>query len=93
MTSTDRDPKRPTGGYRGTLPARDDRLARTWLIIMGIIFVSIFVLAFIGVPSRLIPDPTPVPVPTLAPTPAETETETETDEPEEPEEPEASPTG
>ncbi|HVM24938.1 MAG TPA: hypothetical protein VM253_06030 [Candidatus Limnocylindrales bacterium] len=93
MTSTDRDrdPKRPAGGYRGTLPARDDRLARTWLIIMGIIFVSIFVLAFIGVPSRLIPDPTPVPVPTLAPTPAETEAET--DGAEEPTEPAPSPTG
>jgi hypothetical protein len=67
--------ERRSGGYRGTLPAREDRLARTWLIIIGIILVSIFVLAFIGVPSRLIPDPTPVPVPTIAPTPSPAETE------------------
>lgn len=76
MTST--DPNRPAG-YRGTLPAREDRLARPWLIAVAAIFVLIFVLAFLGVPSRFIPDPTPVPLPTspvptqtIDPSPAET---------------------
>jgi hypothetical protein len=62
---TKNEPKRP--GYRGTLPERDDRLARTWLIIVGAIFVAIMVLSVLGVPSRLIPDPTPVPLPTNPP--------------------------
>jgi hypothetical protein len=63
MTRTDseRDPKRP--GYRGTLPERDDRLARTWLIVVGVIFVAIMVLAVLGIPSRFFPEPTPVPTP------------------------------
>jgi hypothetical protein len=72
MTST--DPKRTgagagTGGagYRGTLPPREDRLARPWLLLIAAIFVLIFVLSFLGVPSRLIPDPTPVPLPTNPP--------------------------
>jgi hypothetical protein len=71
MTST--EPKRPAG-YRRTLPARDDRLGRLWLVIVAIIFVGIFVLAFLGVPSRLIPDPTPIPLPTPAPTATPTAT-------------------
>ena len=63
---TSNEPKRPAG-YRGTLPAREDRLARPWLLIVAAIFVGIFVLSFLGVPSRLMPDPTPVPLPTLPP--------------------------
>jgi hypothetical protein len=55
-------------GYRGTLPPRGDHLARPWLLVVAGIFVLIFVLAFLGIPSRLIPDPTPVPVPTTPPT-------------------------
>jgi cytoskeletal protein RodZ len=63
---TTNEPKRP--GYRGTLPEREDRLARTWLIIVGVIFVAIIVLSLLGVPSRFIPDATPVPLPTNPPT-------------------------
>lgn len=60
MTSTDtnREP-----GYRGALPTRDDRLARPWLLVVAGIFVLIFVLSFLGLPSSLIPEPTPVPLP------------------------------
>lgn len=63
---TSNQPNRPAG-YRGTLPAREDRLARPWLIIVGAIFVGIFLLSILGVPSRFIPDPTPIPIPTAAP--------------------------
>ncbi len=70
MTTTN-DPRRPGGaggpGYRGTLPAREDRLARPWLIIVAAIFVGIMVLSVLGVPSRFIPDPTPIPLPTNPP--------------------------
>jgi hypothetical protein len=55
-------------GYRGTLPPKEDHLARPWLLVVAGIFVLIFVLAFLGIPSRLIPDPTPVPLPTTPPT-------------------------
>jgi hypothetical protein len=65
MSST--DPQR-TPGYRGALPLREDRLARPWLIAVAAIFVLVFVLAVLGVPSRFIPDPTPGP--TLVPTPS-----------------------
>jgi cytoskeletal protein RodZ len=66
---TTNEPKRP--GYRGTLPERDDRLARTWLLIIGAIFVAIIVLSALAIPSRFIPDPTPVPLPTNPPAPTE----------------------
>lgn len=55
-------------GYRGTLPPREDRLARPWLIIVAAIFIGILVLSALGIPSRFIPDPTPVPLPTNPPT-------------------------
>jgi hypothetical protein len=108
MTST--EPKRPgsgtsgvagpdRAGYRGTLPPREDRLARPWLLVVAGIFVLIFVLSFLGVPSRLIPDPTPVPVPTTppttqspAPTPTDDASPTPTLTPDE-ESPTPSPTG
>lgn len=65
---TTKDTQAPTrGGYRGTLPEREDRLARTWLVIVAAIFVGIMVLAALGVPSRFIPEPTPVPLPTNPP--------------------------
>lgn len=54
-------------GYRGALPPREDRLARPWLLIVAGIFVAIIVLSILGVPSRLIPEPTPVPLPTNPP--------------------------
>ena len=66
MTTTDvkREP-----GYRGSLPPRQDHLARPWILTVLGIFVLIFVLAIAGVPSRFLPDPTPIPtvVPTASP--------------------------
>lgn len=80
MTTNDSKQQRSTGGsgYRGTLPARDDRLARPWLIIVAAVFVGILVLSVLGVPSRFIPEPTPVPLPTNPPA-TESPTESPTD--------------
>ncbi|MCV0404479.1 MAG: hypothetical protein K5924_12365 [Chloroflexi bacterium] len=50
-------------GYRGALPAREDGLAKPWVLTVIGIFVLIIVLSIAGIPSRLIPDPTPVPLP------------------------------
>ena len=69
MTSTN-DPKREPG-YRGSLPPREDRLARPWILVVVGIFVLIIVMSVAGVPSRFIPEPTPVPLPSLAPIPSE----------------------
>lgn len=69
MTTTN-DPKREPG-YRGSLPPREDRLARPWILVVLGIFVLIIVLSVVGVPSRFIPEPTPVPLPSLAPIPSE----------------------
>jgi hypothetical protein len=60
MTKT--DPARAPG-YRGSLPTREDRLARPWVLTVIGIFVLILVLSVLGIPSRLIPDPTPIPLP------------------------------
>lgn len=60
MTKT--DPARAPG-YRGSLPTREDRLARPWIATVIGIFVLILVLSALGIPSRLIPDPTPIPLP------------------------------
>lgn len=57
------EPGRNEPGYRGALPTRQDRLARTWILTVIAIFVLIFVLAVLGIPSRLIPEPTPIPLP------------------------------
>ena len=57
------DPVRNEPGYRGALPTREDRLARTWILAVIAIFVLVFVLAVLGVPSRFIPEPTPIPLP------------------------------
>ena len=61
----------PTGparevGYRGSLPPRDDRIARPWVLAVVAIFVLILLLAWAGLPSRLIPEPTPAPVPSFS---------------------------
>ncbi len=68
MTTTepqrDRDRDRQPG-YRGALPPREDRLARPWILAVFAIFVLVFVLSFLGVPSRFIPEPTPVPLPSV----------------------------
>lgn len=68
MTSSKTDPQRPSG-YRGALPERDDTLARPWIITVIAIFVLVFVLSLLEVPSRFIPDPTPVPTPIATATP------------------------
>jgi hypothetical protein len=52
-------------GYRGSLPTRDDRLARPWIIAVLGIFLLVIALSLAGIPSRFIPDPTPVPLPSL----------------------------
>ena len=52
-------------GYRGALPTREDRLARPWIVTVAGIFMLIFALAFLGVPSRFFPEPADVPPPTL----------------------------
>ena len=63
---TTNEPKRDPG-YRGALPTRNDRLARPWLIAVIAIFVAIFVLSFLEIPSRFVPEPTPLPIPTERP--------------------------
>ncbi len=63
MTSST-DPKREPG-YRGSLPPREDRLARPWILIVLGIFVLILLLSIAGIPSRFFPEPTPVPLPSL----------------------------
>ena len=63
MTKT--DPTRAPG-YRGSLPTREDRLARPWVLTVIGIFVLILVLSVLGIPSRLIPDPTPIPLPSTS---------------------------
>ena len=59
-----KDPREP--GYRGTLPPREDRLARPWLLAVVAIFVAIMLLSILAVPSRFLPDPT-VPTPIVSP--------------------------
>jgi hypothetical protein len=57
-------------GYRGALPPRSDWLARGWVIVVIAIFLSLFVLDVLNVPTRLLPEPTPVPTPVLTPAPS-----------------------
>ena len=65
---TTNEPRRErTPGYRGALPARDDRLARPWILTVIGIFVLILVLSVLGIPSRFVPDPTPIPLPSALP--------------------------
>jgi hypothetical protein len=61
---TTNEPKRDPG-YRGALPTRNDRLARPWIIAVIAIFVAIFVLSFLEIPSRFTPEPTPLPIPSV----------------------------
>jgi hypothetical protein len=70
MTNSTTDPKREPG-YRGSLPPRDDGLARPWILAVIGIFVLVIVLSVAGVPSRFIPDPTPFPTPSSTPVPSE----------------------
>lgn len=57
------DAARNEPGYRGALPTREDRLARTWILTIIAIFVLVLVLAVIGIPSRFVPEPTLIPLP------------------------------
>ncbi len=58
----------PAPGYRGTLPPRNDNLAKPWVIVVAVIFVLIFALAVAKVPSTLFPErPTPIPTASVAP--------------------------
>lgn len=53
-------------GYRGALAERDDRLAKPWVVTVIVIFLLMLVLAFAGLPSRLLEEPVQ-PVPSVAP--------------------------
>jgi hypothetical protein len=55
------DQQRPAPGYRGALPPAQDRLARPWVVVVIGLFVLMFVLALLGFPSSLTPEPTPFP--------------------------------
>jgi hypothetical protein len=70
MTTSTTDPKREPG-YRGSLPPREDGLARPWILVVLGIFVLIVILSLAGVPSRFIPEPTPLPTPSSTPVPSE----------------------
>lgn len=61
------DPSRTEPGYRGSLPSREDRLARPWMLAIIGIFLLVIVLSIAGIPSRFIPDPTAPPLPSLPP--------------------------
>jgi len=63
---TKADPTRAPG-YRGSLPTREDRLGRPWILAVIGAFVLILVLSVLGVPSRFIPDQTPIPIPSTLP--------------------------
>ena len=54
--------QRPSG-YRGALPTRNDTIARPWVLAVVAIFVLMFVLAFLGFPSSLFPEPSGAPNP------------------------------
>jgi hypothetical protein len=48
-------------GYRGALPPRNDWLARGWVLVVIAIFIGMFVLDVLNVPTILFPPPSPVP--------------------------------
>ena len=89
MTNSTTDPKREPG-YRGSLPPREDRLARPWILAVLGIFVLVIVLSVAGVPSRFIPDPTPLPAPSSTPIPSESPSAEPSESAEESSEPSAS---
>ena len=60
-------PQTSTPGYRGALPPRSDWTARIWVLVVVAIFLAMFVLAALGFPSRLLPEPTPSPLPSALP--------------------------
>jgi hypothetical protein len=94
MTKT--DPARAPG-YRGSLPTREDRLAKPWILTVIGAFVLILALSALGVPSRFIPDATPIPIPSALASgsaePSATESAGESASPSAEASPEPSPTG
>lgn len=54
-------------GYRGALPPRNDWLARGWVVVVIAIFIGMFVLDVLNVPTILFPPPSPVPSVSPAP--------------------------
>lgn len=91
MTTSDpgRQPRQP--GYRGALRPREDRLAAPWVLTVVAIFVLVFVLSVLGVPSRFFPEPTPVPTPSATASPTATAEPSASAEASEEESAEASP--
>jgi hypothetical protein len=85
MTDRPREP-----GYRGSLPPRDDVLARVWVLVVIAIFLLMFILSFLRFPSVLFPEETPLPLPSI-PAASGSPTATESAEPTETEEPTESP--
>jgi len=61
--------QRPSG-YRGALPTRNDTIARPWVLAVVAIFVLMFVLAFLGFPSSLFPEPAGSPNPSFSLSPS-----------------------
>ena len=61
--------QRPSG-YRGALPTRNDTIARPWVLAVVAIFVLMFVLAFLGFPSSLFPQPSGSPNPSFSLSPS-----------------------
>lgn len=60
-------PRRPAPPRSGAVPdPRGDPISAIWAISVVGIFALIFVLAFVGIPSRLFPAATPQPLPTFS---------------------------
>ena len=66
------DQQRPSG-YRGARPARNDELARPWVVIVIVLFVAMFVLAFLGFPSNILSEPSARPSPSISISPSGSE--------------------
>jgi hypothetical protein len=66
-TSQSGQTPRAEPGYRGALPTREDRLARPWILTVAGIFVLVFALSVLGVPSRFFPAPSEIPLSSLPP--------------------------
>lgn len=54
-------------GYRGSLPPRTDRMALPWLVTVVAVFVLVFVLALLNIPSRFLSSTTLEPSASISP--------------------------
>jgi hypothetical protein len=61
--------QRPSG-YRGALPPRNDTIAKPWVLAVVAAFVLMFVLAFLGFPGSLFPQPSGSPNPSFSQVPS-----------------------